>query len=421
MRVLVLGGGGREHALCWSIAKSAALTKLWCAPGNAGISQVAECISLNADDPKSVVGFCQTEQVDLLVVGPEAPLAAGVSDAARAADIAVFGPSKAAAQLETSKAFTKRICDASDAPTARYGYFETLDTAQAHIRAHGAPIVIKADGLAAGKGVVVAETLDDALDAVADVFDGPGGGAVVLEEMLEGPEVSFFVLSDGETVVPLAAAQDHKRALDGDQGPNTGGMGAYSPAPIFTSEIEARTMNEIVRPVLNEMRKRDMPYSGVLYVGLMLTAQGPKLIEFNARFGDPECQCILPRLKSDGLALLDACARGKLAETAAPEFGEDACMTVVMAARGYPGSYEKGDPITDIDRAEAVEGVTVFHAGTRFEKNVVVSNGGRVLGVTAIAPDLRTARDHAYRAASEIRWNTGFLRSDIGWRAIKDG
>ncbi len=417
MKVLVLGGGGREHALCWAIAKSPVLTKLWCAPGNAGISQVAECVSFDILDPDVVVSVCKDMEIDLLVVGPEAPLETGVSDAARTAGINVFGPSKAAAMLETSKTFTKQICDACGAPTAKYASFDDADAAKSYIRDQGAPIVVKADGLAAGKGVVVATNEDEALDAVDLIFDGPGGGSVVIEEMMEGEEASFFVVTDGETIIPLAGAQDHKRARDGDKGPNTGGMGAYSPAPAFTAALQTRATEEIAKPILAEMAKRGTPYSGVLYVGLMLTEEGPKLVEINARFGDPECQCILPRLKTDLLPLLTACAKGDISDVSL-DWSDETCLTVVMAAKGYPGDYEKDTVIGFVERADDIKGVEVFHAGTRMEQTVLVSAGGRVLGITALGRDVEQARNRAYDAASQIEWPEGFYRSDIGWRAL---
>jgi len=417
MRVLVLGGGGREHALCWSIARSPLLQTLWCAPGNAGIAQVAECLALDPLNARDVVDFCTREGVDLLVIGPEAPLEAGVSDAARAAGIDVFGPSKAAAMLEVSKAFAKEICIASGAPTAAYAAFTTPEDARAYLTEHGAPMVVKADGLAAGKGVVVAETLDEGMRAIDDIFDGPGGGAVVMEEKLVGEEASFFVLTDGKTILPLAGAQDHKRAYDGDTGPNTGGMGAYSPAPAFTPQIEARAMSEIVEPVLAEMAARGTPYAGVLYVGLMLTEDGPKVIEFNARFGDPECQCILPRLETDLLPLLRACARGAL-EDRALTWRPDACITVVVAAKGYPGGYAKGEVIGGLDNAAAMPGAVVFHSGTMIHNETITSNGGRVLGITALGSDVGAARDSAYKAVDLLDWPGGFCRRDIAWRAL---
>lgn len=417
MRVLVLGGGGREHALCWSIARSPLLAKLWCAPGNAGIAQIAECPSLDILNAAQVVEFCTENTVDLLVVGPEAPLAEGVSDAARAADIAVFGPSKAAAMLEVSKAFAKEICIASGAPTAVHAAFDTPADARAYLQEHGAPMVVKADGLAAGKGVVVAETLEEGLAAIDLIFDGPGGGSVVMEEMLTGEEASFFVLTDGATILPLAGAQDHKRAHDGDTGPNTGGMGAYCPAPAFTPVIERQVMEKIVAPVLAEMTARGTPYSGVLYIGLMLTADGPKVIEFNARFGDPECQCILPRLESDLLPVLHACATGSL-QTTPLRWRYEPCLTVVMAAKGYPGAYAKGEVITDIDLAASAPNTLVFHAGTALKDGEIVSNGGRVLTVAALGYDIDDACTRAYDAAEQIGWDGGFYRTDIGWRAL---
>lgn len=419
MRVLVLGGGGREHALCWKIARSPGLTKLWCAPGNAGIEDVAECVALNVLDSGAVVAFCRDHAIDLLVVGPEAPLEAGVSDAARAAGFAVFGPSKAAAMLETSKSFTKAVCDACAAPTASYAVFQDPDAAKDHIRQNGAPIVVKADGLAAGKGVVVAETEADALAAVDMIFDGPGGGTVVLEEMLLGEEASFFVLTDGEAVLALAGAQDHKRAYDGDTGPNTGGMGAYSPAPVFTPEIERQALDRIIEPILGEMRARGTPYSGVLYAGLILTADGPKLIEINARFGDPECQCILPRMTSDLLPLLQACASGTLAGHAV-EWDERACLNVVMAAKGYPADYRKGTVIEGVATASKAESTIIFHAGTKRDGDQLLATGGRVLNICGLGHSIAEARDRAYDAISKITWNEGFCRSDIGWRALRE-
>lgn len=417
MNVLVLGGGGREHALAWAIAKSPALTKPWCAPGNAGIAQVAECVDFDILDPDVVVSVCKDMCVDLLVIGPEAPLETGVSDAARAAGISVFGPSKAAAMLETSKTFTKQVCDACNAPTAKYASFDDAEAAKAYIRKEGAPIVVKADGLAAGKGVVVASSEGEALEAVDRIFDGPGGGSVVIEEMMEGEEASFFVLTDGTNIIPLAGAQDHKRARDGDKGPNTGGMGAYSPAPAFTPDLQTRATEEIAKPILAEMAKRGTPYAGVLYVGLMLTEDGPKLVEINARFGDPECQCILPRLKTDLLPVLTACAKGDISGVSL-DWSDESCLTVVMAAKGYPGSYEKGTVISRVERAEDVEGVEVFHAGTQTKDNALIATGGRVLGVTALGRDVAEARSRAYDAASQIDWDQGFYRSDIGWRAL---
>jgi len=417
MRVLVLGGGGREHALCWSIARSPLLAKLWCAPGNAGIAQVAECVSLDILNAAQVVDFCTDNAVDLLVIGPEAPLAEGVSDAARDAGIAVFGPSRAAAMLEVSKAFAKEICFACGAPTGTYAVFDDPAEARAYLEERGAPMVVKADGLAAGKGVVVAETLDEGLAAIDMIFDGPGGGSVVLEEKLTGEEASFFVLTDGDTILPLAGAQDHKRAHDGDTGPNTGGMGAYCPAPAFTPAIERQVMESIVAPVLAEMTARGTPYSGVLYIGLMLTADGPKVIEFNARFGDPECQCILPRLESDLLPVLRDCATGSLKD-APLAWRYEPCLTVVIAAKGYPGTYEKGEVITGIDLAASAPNTLVFHAGTAAKDGEIVSNGGRVLTVTALGYDIDDACTRAYDAAEQIGWAGGFYRTDIGWRAL---
>lgn len=417
MKVMVLGGGGREHALCWAIAKSDRLSHLWCAPGNAGIAEIAEVADFEITDPDAVIAACKERAVDLLVIGPEAPLEKGVSDAARAAGFKVFGPSEAAAMLETSKTFTKQICDACGAPTAGYAAFDDAASAKAHIAENGAPVVVKADGLAAGKGVVVAETVEEATAAVDQIFDGPGGGSVVLEEKMVGEEASFFILTDGTNAIPLAGAQDHKRAFDGDEGPNTGGMGAYSPAPAFTPALQNRAMAEIVRPILTEMRARGMPYAGVLYVGLMLTAEGPKLVEINARFGDPECQCILPRLKTDLLPVLLACAEGDISGVRL-DWAEDVCLTVVMAAQGYPGGYEKGTRIEGLAEAAEIDSVTIFHAGTAIEDGSLVATGGRVLGITATAPTVEAARKSAYAAIDRIDWPEGFCRSDIGWRAL---
>ena len=423
MNILLIGSGGREHALAWKLAASPLLTKLWCAPGNAGIAKEAECIALDVADHAAVIAFCRTNKVDFVVVGPEAPLAAGIVDDLAAAGIKSFGPSKAAARLEGSKGFTKDLCKANNIPTAASERFSDADAAKAYIRAQGAPIVIKADGLAAGKGVVVAMTLKEAEDAI-DMMLGGGFGAAgaeaVVEEFMTGEEASFFVLCDGEHALPLVAAQDHKRAFDGDKGPNTGGMGAYSPAPVFTDAIRDRTMNEIILPTLRAMSAMGNPYKGVLFAGLMITDEGPKLIEYNARFGDPETQVLMVRLMSDLLPALIASCDGQLKNFDLRWF-PDPALTVVMAAKGYPGAYAKGSEIKGLDAAASDPDVQIFHAGTRRDGSRVLADAGRVLGVTAKGRDIREAQAKAYAAIDKIDWPGGFCRRDIGWRAVKRG
>ncbi len=420
MDILILGGGGREHALAWAVARSPLCGKLYAAPGNAGIAQVAECVTLDPEDGDTVAAWCKPHRVGFVIVGPEAPLAAGVVDILSDAGIPAFGPSRAAARLEASKAFTKEICDACGAPTAAYARFTDRAAALDYVRAEGAPIVIKADGLAAGKGVVVAMTLEEAEAAVEDMFSGAFGEAgaeVVIEEFMAGEEASFFVLTDGETVVPLATAQDHKRAGDGDTGPNTGGMGAYSPAPVMTPEMERRALDEIVKPTIAEMARRGTPYKGVLYAGLMIGETGPKLVEYNVRFGDPECQVLMLRLATDLVPALMACAKGGL-DKVPMHWADGPALTVVMAAEGYPGSYVKGTEIKGLDQAAKVPGVTVFHAGTKADGDRILANGGRVLNVSAKGETLAEARDRAYAAISVIDWPEGFNRTDIAWRAL---
>ncbi|ACI94350.1 phosphoribosylamine--glycine ligase [Afipia carboxidovorans OM5] len=417
MNILLIGSGGREHALAWKIAASTELTKLWCAPGNAGIARDAECIALDVADHEAVIAFCKANKVDLVVVGPEAPLAAGIVDDLAAHDIKAFGPTRAASQLESSKGFTKDLCRAHNIPTAAYERFKDADSAKAYVRAKGAPIVVKADGLAAGKGVVVAATLAEAEAAIDALFASAGAEAVV-EEFLQGEEASFFVLCDGEHALPLATAQDHKRAFDGDKGPNTGGMGAYSPAPVMTDAMVARTMDEIIRPTLRAMKERGMPYKGVLFAGLMVTPQGPKLIEYNVRFGDPETQVLMMRLMSDLVPALVAAVDGELAHFDLRWYPQPA-LTVVMAAQGYPGNYIKGSLISGLDDASRVEGVEIFHAGTRADGTRVLANGGRVLNVTATGKTVGEAQRRAYQAIDQIKWPEGFCRRDIGWQAIK--
>ena len=420
MKVLLIGSGGREHALAWKLAQSPLLTKLWCAPGNPGIAGVAELAALDPADHPAITAFCKDKAVDLVVVGPEAPLVAGLSDALRGAGISVFGPSKAAAQLEGSKGFTKDLCAEYGIPTATYGRFRNAADASAYARGVGAPIVIKADGLAAGKGVTVAMTLDEALAAIDECFSGNFGVAgeeVVVEEFLEGEEASFFCLCDGRTALPFGSAQDHKRVGEGDTGPNTGGMGAYSPAPVMTAEMERRVMDEIIEPTMHGMAARGAPFSGVLFAGLMITADGPKLIEYNVRFGDPECQVLMMRLKDDLLVLLKGSADGQLAHMSARWRG-DAALTVVMAMEGYPGAVKKGSVISGLEEA-AGDGVQIFHAGTAMEDGRLVASGGRVLNVTASGASVGEAAAKAYVAVDRIDWPQGFCRRDIGWRAIE--
>jgi phosphoribosylamine--glycine ligase len=421
MNILLLGSGGREHALAWKIAESVLLTKLWCAPGNAGIAREAECISLDVADHAAVIAFCKTNKIDLVVVGPEAPLAAGIVDDLAAAGIKAFGPSKAAAQLESSKGFTKDLCRDNNIPTAAFARFSDAEAAKAYVAAHGAPIVIKADGLAAGKGVVVAMTIEEANAAIDMMFEGGFGAAgaqVVVEEFMQGEEASFFVLCDGEHALALTTAQDHKRAFDGDKGPNTGGMGAYSPAPIMTDEMCRRTMDEIIVPTLRAMCEKGAPFKGVLFAGLMITETGPRLIEYNVRFGDPECQVLMLRMMGDIVPALFAACDGQLNHFSLRWF-PDPALTVVMAAKGYPGHYAKGTPIDGLDDAAKVDGVQIFQAGTKEEGGRILANGGRVLNVCASGKTVAEAQARAYEAVDRIKWSNGFCRRDIGFRAVK--
>jgi phosphoribosylamine---glycine ligase len=421
MNVLLIGGGGREHALAWKLRQSAALGSFYCTPGNAGILSIAAPGPRGVGDHEEAGDFCWKKQIDLVVIGPEAPLVAGLADDLRAAGVLVFGPSAAAAQLEASKSFTKTICAERGIPTAAWGAFSNRADALAYAREKGAPLVVKADGLAAGKGVVMCKTLGEAEEAIAACFSGAfgvAGDSVVIEEWLIGEEASFFALCDGTRAIPLASAKDHKRAFDGDQGPNTGGMGCISPAPMMTGALSARIMREIVTPTLDAMRDRGAPFHGVLFAGLMITAEGPKLIEYNVRFGDPECQVLMLRLKSDLLPMLAAAARGDLSGTAVEWSGETA-VTVVMAAKGYPGDYAKGSVIRNLNAASAVEGVTVFHAGTGAANGEVTAQGGRVLNVSALGRDVEEARARAYAAVDRIDWPEGFCRRDIGLPAAQ--
>src|SRR5580658_4797984 len=422
MRVLVVGSGGREHALCWSIAASPLLTKLWCAPGNPGIATVAACVPIGAMDISALVAFARDNAIDLVVPGPEGPLVAGFTDAMEGAGIACCGPTQAAAQLEGSKTFTKQICDAAGIPTARWERFEDAEAAREFVRRRGVPIVVKADGLAAGKGVVVATTEDAALTAIDAIMErlvfGEAGAAVVIEECLIGEEISLFALCDGEAAVLLGSAQDHKRVGDGDIGPNTGGMGAYAPVPAFPPAAEQAAFDRIIRPALAEMARRGAPFRGVLFAGLMLTSDGPKLIEFNVRFGDPECQILLLRLRSDLLPALLAARDGELAHFDL-RWHDSAAIGVVMAARGYPDAPERGSEIRGLDAASAMPGVLVFHAGTTADADGHIrAAGGRVLTVCATGASLTAARDAAYAAVDAIDWPEGFCRRDIGHRAL---
>jgi len=421
MNILLLGSGGREHALAWKIAASPLTDQLICAPGNAGIARECELAALDITDHAAVIAFCKARKIDLVVVGPEGPLCAGIVDDLAAAGIKAFGPSKFAAQLEGSKGFTKDLCKANNIPTGAYERFTAAAPAKAYIRARGAPIVVKADGLAAGKGVVVAQSVAEAEAAIDMMFAGglgEAGAEVVVEEFLAGEEASFFALCDGETAVPFASAQDHKRVFDGDEGPNTGGMGAYSPAPVMTAEMSARAMDEIVLPTVRAMKAMGSPYKGVLYAGLMITAEGPKLIEYNVRFGDPECQVLMLRLMSDLVPALLACCDGML-KNFDLRWYPDAALTVVMAAKGYPGNYTKGSVIEGLDAAAEIEGVEIFHAGTKAEGSRILANGGRVLNVSALGRTVGEAQTRAYQAVDRIKWTDGFCRRDIGFRAVE--
>jgi phosphoribosylamine---glycine ligase len=419
MKILLLGSGGREHALAWKLAQSPQLTAMWAAPGNPGIAEHAELVALDARDHGAVTAFCQDKAIDLVVIGPEAPLVDGLADSLRAAGVAVFGPSAAAAQLEGSKGFTKDLCARAGIPTAHYIRTHSLEEAWGALRRFKPPFVLKADGLAAGKGVVIADTTEIAAEALADMFGGQFGTAgneVVIEEFLTGEETSLFAMTDGITIVPFGSAQDHKRVGEGDTGPNTGGMGAYSPAPVLTPVLEARAMREIVEPTVRALGEAGTPYSGVLYAGLMLTAEGPKLIEYNARFGDPECQVMMMRYEGDLAALMLACAQGRLGEVAPPQFSQRTALTVVMAAEGYPGTPKSGGVI-DLGKAEQ-DGAKVFLAGTRREGDRLVASGGRVLSVTALGDTVTEAQAAAYRAVDVIHFPDGFCRRDIGHREI---
>ncbi|WP_336809789.1 phosphoribosylamine--glycine ligase [Bosea sp. MMO-172] len=421
MKILLIGSGGREHALAWAISASPLCDTLFIAPGNPGTAHCGENVVVDVADHAAVVAFCRLQGIDLVVVGPEGPLVAGIADDLRAAGFKVFGPSKAAAQLEGSKGFTKELCAEFNIPTAGFGRFADAASAKTYVAAQGAPIVIKADGLAAGKGVIMAETLDEANEAIDMMFSGSFGAAgaeVVVEEWMIGEEASFFALCDGTHALALASAQDHKRVGDGDTGPNTGGMGAYSPAPVMTPALTERVMAEIIRPTLAGMAKRGTPFQGVLFAGLMITAQGPKLIEYNTRFGDPECEVLMPRLKSDIVPALLAACDGVL-DRVDLRWRDEAALTVVLAAKGYPAKPETGSIIRDVEKAEALDDVLVFHAGTKLRNGDLVANGGRVLNVVALGKSVGEAQKRAYEAVDKIDWPGGFCRRDIGWQAVK--
>ncbi|GLQ25049.1 phosphoribosylamine--glycine ligase [Algimonas ampicilliniresistens] len=424
MHVLLIGSGGREHALAWKIIQSEHVTNLTVAPGNAGLAEIANIVDVKADDIDGILALVQRDGYDFVVVGPEQPLALGLVDALQARGVKVFGPTQAAAQLESSKGFTKDFCDRYNIPTAAYGVFTDIDAAKAYLKTMDAPYVLKADGLAAGKGVVIPETLKEAEAELEDFFSGKFGDAstrVVIEEFMRGPEASFFAICDGTTALPLVAAQDHKRAYDGDTGPNTGGMGAYSPAPVFTDNVLAETMERIIAPTVYGMAKDGHPFTGVLFAGLMITNEGPKLIEYNVRFGDPECQVIMRRMQSDLMDVLIAAEAGELDRVEAPAWFNDPVVNVVLAAKGYPGSYDKGTVIEGVPAANARDDVVVFHAGTRRGRNCgkLKANGGRVLNVTASGDTLRDAVDLAYRVIDEdIDWADGFCRRDIAHQAL---
>ncbi|WP_300583113.1 phosphoribosylamine--glycine ligase [Marivita sp.] len=420
MNILILGSGGREHALAWAVMQNPKCDRLIVAPGNAGIAMIAECAALDIMDGGAVVTFAEENSIDFVIVGPEAPLAVGVADRLRDAGLLVFGPSAEAARLEASKSFTKEICDAANAPTAAYGHFTDAEAAKAYVRTQGAPIVVKADGLAAGKGVIIAETVGEAEAAIDDMFGGAFGGAgaeVVIEEFMQGEEASFFVLCDGKDVLPIGTAQDHKRVGEGDTGLNTGGMGAYSPAPVLTDAVIAKAMDEIVKPTMAEMAKRGTPFQGILFAGLMIENGQPRLVEYNVRFGDPECQVLMMRLGGQAFDLLHACAEGRLAE-ARVNWADDHAMTVVLAAIGYPGSYEKGSVIGGLDGLPEDSFHMMFHAGTTEKDGKITATGGRVLSATARGATLQEARDRAYAMVDQVNWPEGFCRRDIGWRAL---
>jgi phosphoribosylamine--glycine ligase len=406
--------------LAWAVNQNPKCDILYCAPGNAGISKVAQCVDLNIENSSDVLKFCLDERIQFVIIGPEAPLAMGIADDLRANNILTFGPSASAAKLESSKAFTKGVCDSCNAPTAKYARFTELELAIEYVHEQGAPIVVKADGLAGGKGVIVAMTLDEAINGLKDIFSGAFGKAgaeVVIEEFMEGEEASFFILSDGKNILPIGTAQDHKRVFDGDTGPNTGGMGAYSPAPIMTKDVTSKAISQIIQPTIDEMAKRGIPYQGVLYAGFMIKDGEPKLVEYNVRFGDPECQALMMRLGAQALDAMLACAKGEL-NNYKLNWADDHALTIVYAAKGYPGTYEKGSNILGLDTISESTNIQVFHAGTKEEENNIIATGGRVLNITARGSSLKEAHRLAYETIEKIQWENGFYRNDIGWRAL---
>ncbi len=420
MNILILGSGGREHALAWAVKQNPKCDHLVCAPGNAGMAEIADCIAVDVMDNDAVLKLCRAQAIDFAIIGAENPLANGVADVLRAAGILTFGPSKAAAELESSKAFTKQICDACNAPTAAYARFTELNAAKAYVTAQGAPIVIKADGLAAGKGVIVAMDLQQALDGLDDIFDGAfgyAGAQVVIEEFMDGEEASYFILSDGKNILPIGTAQDHKRAYEGDKGPNTGGMGAYSPAPIMTDAVTQKALTQIIQPSIDEMARRGTPFQGVLFAGFMIKDGQPRLVEYNVRFGDPECQTIMMRLGAQALDVLLACAEQRLNETQI-NWADDHAVSIVLAAKGYPGSYEKDTEIKGVNTLPSDSKNMVFHAGTKTDGDKLLAIGGRVLNVTTRGSSFQEARTRAYAMVDQIEWEQGFHRKDIGWRAL---
>ncbi|MDG2474693.1 MAG: phosphoribosylamine--glycine ligase [Paracoccaceae bacterium] len=421
MKILVLGGGGREHALVWAIAQNPKCQKIFCAPGNAGINKIATHADLNILKPDEIVDFCKNKAIDFVVIGPEAPLLAGVSDALRLQNILTFGPSKEASMLEASKSFTKEICRSGNIPTAISETFYDFKSAKTYLERSDYPIVVKADGLAAGKGVVIAESKKIALNTIESMLSGRfgvAGDSLIIEEFLPGEELSYFVLCDGKTLLPIGSAQDHKRAFDGDRGPNTGGMGAYSPAPTLTKALEKKILSKIIKPTIDIMNSRGSPFLGVLYAGLMIKDGEPSLIEYNVRFGDPECQVLMVRLGAQILDVLLDCAEQKLNESRI-NWANDSAISVVMATKGYPANYKKGTIIKNISSAEKIDGVEVFHAGTKTDSNEVLANGGRVLNITCRESNLKLAHKKVYQAAALIDWTDGFYRNDIGWRGLK--
>ena len=420
MNILILGSGGREHSLAWAVNQNPKCDILYCAPGNAGMTKIAKCVEINIENSSEILTFCENYDIQFVIIGPEAPLAIGIADDLRAKNILTFGPSAAAAMLESSKAFTKGVCDSCHAPTAKYARFTELEPAIQYINKEGAPIVVKADGLAGGKGVIVAMTLEEAINGIKDIFSGVFGKAgteVVIEEFMEGEEASFFILSDGKNILPIGTAQDHKRVYNGDKGPNTGGMGAYSPAPIMTKEVTSKAISKIIQPTIDEMSNRGMPYQGVLYAGFMIKDGEPRLVEYNVRFGDPECQVLMMRLGAQALDAMIACAKGEL-DKIQLHWANDHALTIVYAANGYPGKYEKGTKILDLDQISESTNVQIFHAGTKLEKNNIIASGGRVLNITARGASLKEAHKIAYETIEKINWEDGFYRTDIGWRAL---